>query len=144
MGKPTSKMVDLAKEIAKRCDIELDEGILEDFDKTKEFIDEHINTPPVKRKLTAKQIEAAKKAGGRLKELAEEEWLAEEEMEEFHKLMDEYFASKTYRLSEKQIEIVKKNAPEEIVAMVEEKEELPAEEFKKVREWLDEYFDSLR
>lgn len=143
MGKPTEKMRVLAIDIAKRCDLELPDDILEDFEKTRDFIDENINKPAVKRKLSDKQIEVANKAGGELAELAKEVWLSEEELKRFHGLMDEYFKSKTYTLSEKQKGLIKKNAPDEIVALA-EKDELTLEEFKEVKEWIDEYFESLR
>ena len=60
MSKPTEKMIDLMRKLAKGFNIEVPEEAMEDFDKAKEFIEEYKDKPFPPRKPSEKALDYAR------------------------------------------------------------------------------------
>ena len=148
MGKPTEKMVQFARNLAEQNGVTLDETILDDFDKTKAFID----AQPKGGNLSEKQIKFAQDSLKRLPNVEVEAILASGEfspadVETVKKYLEEVSNMKR-TLSEKQWYVLtnEKNAhllSAEAKSLIDSGVvELDKDQYKVLKEALDKIFAS--
>jgi len=151
--KPTKKMINFAKNIAKKLGIKIDKDTLENFEKTQKFILDNLekvknsNSIPKKEKNTFSQAQKdviEKNAPEEIKKMLDNE---KENYEKIKKWLDAFFESlknKKYELSPKQKRLILKNESRfsAKIKKLAQKESLTKNEYNKVREAIDEFFST--
>jgi len=148
-SKPSKKMQDYAKSLAKRNGIKLSKEDLNSREKLSEIIDKYKSDS---YKLSDKVQQMLDKIVDKLDEsdkissLRKKDELTKDEfkfiMDKISKFLDSNKNSKTYSLSEKQKRVIqnpKSKAPNNIIKLS-KKEQLTYQEYRKVREWMDKFF----
>lgn len=163
--KPSEAQLKFAKKIAEDKKITIKKEILESKILLSKWIDENFDEKSISYSFSEKQKNILLKSEKEdIKKIGEKEKITKIEFEKGKKYIDNFFkslksgksvssttkktsstssGSYTYKFSEKQLNIFNKNADENMKKIA-NKKSLTKEEFTKCKEWLDNFFKSLK